>query len=503
MSSSSNILRVKPEIEDLTEHTAGPNPLCPYTSHQSRQSVPSSLVTSARNLYIIRRRQPQRCSRFVGGGGFATSPPSNAFDELVQVLELEEVAARDVDEDDESEFEPEPIPVRSSKRLEAAKRKYTTTPASEPASKHKPARKAASAASLPPAKRRRPTLTSVLTVEEREKAFHFLSLRDALKYARGLKLTIPSEIEKTAELVYKLLANSRLRVPIEAFEIWERQEPQDRDAIQRWKNSERMRSSENWPLIDNMTKEERHEALYLIPNTTLRKMLLASRERVKGKATPKKDILVQKLTDFGAKIPDACYDDWSKGTKGKVAFKGHHRVLPRLYRATVREVAQWTLANLKTERDPAFGRFMQDVRRKFDTFIAANASTGKASTGKERPGTSPIAITIPYQCFPQIGSQVKPPSHPHGSTHARGSLHTSDQTSDTDGPWNRSCRLQVCRCVDGTNACAATASDDSVDSRQAAGCPFHDPAWKWLEAGSPRRQLRETEPARCCPASRT
>ena len=61
-------------------------------------------------------------------------------------------------------FEPEPVPVRSSDGVEAAKREYTATPASEPASKHKPAREAASPASPPPARRRRPTLTSALTV---------------------------------------------------------------------------------------------------------------------------------------------------------------------------------------------------------------------------------------------------------------------------------------------------------------------------------------------------
>lgn len=338
VSSSSNILRVKPEIEDLPEHTAGSTPRVhiPRINHDSLYRPHSSHPHATSTLSDDDNLNDAPASL---RGGIATSPPSNAFDELVHVLELEEVAARDVDEDDESEFEPEPIPVRSSKRLEAAKRKYTTTPASEPASKHRPARKAAPPASPPLAKRRRPTLTSALTVEEREKAFHFLSLRDALKYARGLKLTIPGEIEKTAELVHKLLVNSRLRVPIEAFKIWERQEPQDRDAIQRWKNSERMRSSENRPLKDNMTKEERHESLYLIPNTMLRKMLSASRYRVKGRAKPKKDFLVQNLTDLGAEIPDACYDDWSKGTKGKVAFKGHHRVLPREHRATVREVA--------------------------------------------------------------------------------------------------------------------------------------------------------------------
>ena len=73
----------------------------PYPSHQSRQTAPSSPVTSAPNFSFIIRRQPQRCSRFVWVGEIATSPPSNAFDELVHVLESEDVAARDVDGGDE------------------------------------------------------------------------------------------------------------------------------------------------------------------------------------------------------------------------------------------------------------------------------------------------------------------------------------------------------------------------------------------------------------------
>ena len=67
--------------------------------------------------------------------------------------------------------------------------------------------------------------------------------------------------------------------------------------------SERMPNPENWPSRDAMTKEERREALYLIPNKTLRKMLVDLGQTV-GEPREKK-FLVKRLTGLEAKISEA------------------------------------------------------------------------------------------------------------------------------------------------------------------------------------------------------
>ncbi|KAL9067727.1 MAG: hypothetical protein Q9161_006719 [Pseudevernia consocians] len=308
----------------------------------------------------------------------SSNPPSDAFEQLNQLLEQDEHANQAADDEDD-----EP----PAKRLRSSKYKASTPAIPPPAvkpkakapfkAKAKPARKPRRIPSPLLAKAKAKAVediyTSEMTIEERKKAFGLVSGSYCLQYARELGIIVPDKIARNLAMVSDYLAESVIRVPLLAIDIWERERLPLRDEtiLDRWRQSERPPDAPGAiPTKNAMTRTQRCAALNCLQMRKLQSW--GAKNGVKKSWCKRKADVIQDIVNAMTDIPDHIYDLWIQ--KGCPQSEEQARRSTVRYRPGARELFAWIFKNMDSQKDPAYRHFIKKLREKVDDLLGGRAA---------------------------------------------------------------------------------------------------------------------------------
>ena len=162
--------------------------------------------------------------------------------------------------------------------------------------------------------------------------------------------------EKEKKNVIMTFARSQERIPLEAFDKFERSRLPGYNAslIERWKESERRPAATDLPSREAMTYGQRREAFASLPYNTLQKL---AKGMFSGTArNPTKVLMVQHLGKSDVIVPTEAYEAWSR--QSRLPNRQDHPVSVRLVPS---DYKPWILGNMEQPGQPAFTEFVSNI----------------------------------------------------------------------------------------------------------------------------------------------